>query len=73
MIAVNRENRDSDVEIAVLVIDSWEAVGVALERRIVENGIDKRTKSLRLYPLQDCLRAQSVPVYHRECILAEGS
>lgn len=32
MIAVDRENRDSDVEIAVLVIDSREAVEVALEK-----------------------------------------
>lgn len=32
MIAVDRENRNSDVEIAVLVIDSREAVEVALEK-----------------------------------------
>jgi hypothetical protein len=25
VISVNRENRDSDVEIAVLIVDSWKA------------------------------------------------
>lgn len=31
MIAVNRENRDSDIEITVLVIDCREAVKIAFE------------------------------------------
>jgi hypothetical protein len=32
MIAVDRENRNGDVEIAVLVVDSRESVEVALEK-----------------------------------------
>ena len=34
MVAVNRENRDSDVKITILIIDSWEAVDIAFRQII---------------------------------------
>ena len=42
VISVNRENRDRDVEIAVLIVDSWKAI-CRLRGELIGKGVDWRT------------------------------